>query len=54
MNDSQKKPQSQADKFREAAKEHEADGDESKLDEAIRKIAKDKSGGKVTRDKSDG
>jgi hypothetical protein len=33
---------SQADKFREAAREHEADEDEARWEERLRKIAKHK------------
>jgi hypothetical protein len=36
------KPKTQSDKFKEAAKEHEADEDESRWEERLRKVAKQK------------
>lgn len=36
------KPQSQSDKFKEAAKEHEADEDEGRWEERLKKVAKHK------------
>ena len=38
-----KDKQTQADKFREAAKELETDNDEKRFDENLKKLAKDKS-----------
>lgn len=46
--DKQDAPKSQADKFREAAKELETDDDEKRFDERLKKIAEKKS------EKSDG
>ena len=38
------KPKIQADKFKEAAREHEADEDEARWEERLKKIAKAKPG----------
>ena len=42
MNDDKQDHRSQADKFREAAREHEADEDEKHWEERLRKVAKQK------------
>jgi hypothetical protein len=42
MNRESTKSQSQLDKFKEAAREHEADEDESRWDERLKKIVKAK------------
>jgi hypothetical protein len=40
--DSAKVQQSQSDKFKDAAREHEADEDEKRWEERLRKVAKQK------------